>query len=108
MTGEAKVPDDISSLCGDCAVAPGQGHDLRCDVARCPYCGTQRYDCLEGIGCEEGRKADRPAIWKGRWDTDIATERYGLAKSEIYRLIEAGLFVWDRDDQGWKLREGAE
>ncbi len=105
---DLQVPDDISSLCGDCTAAPGQPHDLTCDVARCPYCGRQRYDCLEGTGCAEGRTPDRPSIWKGKWDIDISRERYGLPPGRlIYDLIDAGVFVWDADEQGWKPREGA-
>ncbi|KAA9379647.1 hypothetical protein F5972_08315 [Microbispora cellulosiformans] len=98
------VPNDLSSLCGGCHAAMNEPHRPGCAKARCPYCGGQRYDCHEPPGCEVfgGVIDDKPSMWWGRWPQDIAAERYGVDKREIFDLIEVGLFVWDPDTQLFK------
>src|ERR1043165_1342938 len=32
--------------CPDCHAAPGEYHELGCEVERCPYCGHQLLMCL--------------------------------------------------------------
>jgi hypothetical protein len=80
--------------CGDCAVAPGQQHQLGCDVARCTACGWQY------IGCE--CSLSEPTTWTGRWPGEVEVEEYGLKDlNELASLAAQGLLHWDSDTERW-------
>lgn len=70
------------NTCGDCGAAPGQQHEVNCDVARCPLCGMQDLGCAgyreydddeEGIGpvictnLDEDRTDGDMQLWTGVW-----------------------------------------
>lgn len=73
---------DVDQLCPSCAVAPGNLHEKRCDVARCAATGTQRSGCgHRGGSCN--------TMWTGQYP--------GFAEA-----IEYGFFARLIPGQGWQ------
>ncbi|MFI7448105.1 hypothetical protein ACIBQX_11455 [Nonomuraea sp. NPDC049714] len=104
--------------CPDCQVEPDGPHEIGCDVARCPLCGTQQ------LQCREHEFAEVFAIWTGAWPGNVECEREGWwciwrpgnggwvacepdhpeARPDLNRLlIAAGRreLVWSRERQQW-------
>lgn len=114
MARRRKKPDrdDAGELCHDCDAAPGEYHQLGCDVEQCPYCGFQLISC----DCRRKPPLDDRLLWTGIWPGAVECREFGWfaklipgrgwvscspaepgATEDLNRLhVEA---VWDRSEK---------
>jgi hypothetical protein len=94
----------ISAYCHCCAAAPGEQHDIHCDVARCTECGNQFISC----GCRRGHAS----VWTGEWPGKAECREFGWytdpdspcgVMEDLNRLYASREATWDKEKQRWVL-----
>jgi hypothetical protein len=111
-------------LCYDCGAAPGQLHELGCDVECCPYCGRQLLTCDHSFFLEEAPPDKDRIPWTGEWPGVAECRELGLyakltpegwkpcrpdepgAREDLNRLGEGRETRWDRKQKRWVLKKG--
>jgi hypothetical protein len=62
--------------CYVCKAAPGELHEMGCQVELCPYCGHQLISCCCGEGSDVIPDADRMP-WTGEWPGFAECREFG-------------------------------
>ena len=74
------------NTCHDCNAKPGKKHKPGCDVERCPACGGQAMQCLEGhfdkkmvcLNTDTEVKKKELLPWTGEWPGKAECREYGF------------------------------
>ena len=88
-------------------MAPGEMHQVNCDVARCKNCGAQLF-CHSGFGgCDDPENT----MWTGEWPGVVECQVLGWYTDEdsiwgktedlnrFVRALALGQLVWDREKE---------
>lgn len=104
--------------CPSCGAAPGEPHNLRCNITVCPECGRNLYQCDCELPWDKVKRLP-PVRWTGQTPTSAACSEFGLygkwregsfepcpkddlgAEEDIERLYRE--YSWDKTLQRWVM-----